>query len=521
MLFLTIVYFFTRIPFLRGTPVFYDSFEYLNLVEKLDLSNFSQVIGSSHQPIHTFYFLTILVFKIIFFFIPTRSVLVFISLFFGYLTIITWYLLVKKFINNNIAIFSALLLLIFPYFFVVNTNILYESELLFFQIVSLYFAFDGSKKVDIKKILIAGILWGISQSIFIGSLLIAPIFFWQFLVSKKRRISYWLIFIFTLIGVVIPIIIDGLFLKSSLFLKYSSHLIDFVSGKGGLFILLLRIIRNIIFQTAAILSVSGGVVLFTSLLIIFLKNRKEFLTCLIWLIPPFFLMQYWHAGLFERLALFIVFPAALVISLVAREKLIRLLILFSIALTTVNFAVRQKNVLLMNRYIGGIKNSLNLKKIAIITSDYNRFIYWQNGLTTFVFNGLDENIPQAEKFIQQNLKKKQRVLIDSSGLRFPYYQFDGDFYHLLSLGKIGQSQAKEVLEKFDFKVFYTDKSNPEIYFFEITGVSTGKSAIQPKMFYSNDYFKINSNKPYSFDPLANLFYLLTSKKDPEYWWYEK
>jgi hypothetical protein len=231
-------------------------------------------------------------------------------------------------------------------------------------------------------------------------------------------------------------------------------------------------------------------------------------------------MQYWHAGFFGRLALFIVFPAALAISLVIEGKIMKLITLILIGLTTINYGLNQRQKSPMYRYISLIKNSEDLKKTAVITSDYNRFLYFENRIPTFVFNGLDENIPKAEKFIQENLNKKRKVFIDSSGLRFPYYQFDGDFYHILSLGKIGQSQAKKILEKFEFQVYKIDKLSPEIYFFEIIASSLQKKSIQPKIFYSDDYFKINLNRAYSFDPLVNLFYFLIRKKDLEYWWYE-
>ena len=519
MFLLTLFYFITRLPFLRNLPVFYDSFEYLGLAEKLTISNFSQLTSSSHQPIHTFYFLTVLVFKTMFFFLPANTVLVLISFVFGYLTITVWYWLVRNYFDKKIAFYSSLLILFFPYFFAANTNILYESELLFFQIVSLYFIFKGLKENKYFFIILAGVFWGISQSIFIGSLLIFPIFFGQLMKIKNKKLASLMTFL--LIGTITTIIIDVLFLKSSVYFKYQSHFFDFVSSSDGFFIFLLRIIRNIGIQTIAILSVSGAMALIISLLILFIKNKKEFLTCLIWLVPTFILMQYWHAGLFSRLALFIIFPASLVISLAMKRKIIKLFVLFSIALTTINYVIKQRQEPPMYRYNSLIKNSIDSSKMAMITSDYNRFLYLKNKTPTFIFNGLNENIIQAEKFILDNLNQQKKVLIDSSGLRFPYFQFDGDFYHILSLGKIGQSQAKKVLERFNFQTYKVDRKNPEIYFLEITGISKTKEEIKLKAFYPRVTYKINRNKSYSYDLFTNIYYFLARKKDPEYWWYEK
>lgn len=519
MLVLTIIYFLTRLPFLRNLPVFYDSFEYLDIAEKLTISNFSQVVNSSHQPIHTFYFLTVLVFKTIFFFLPANTVLVLISFIFGCLTINVWYLLVRNYFNKRIAFYSSLLILFFPYFFAANTNILYESELFFFQIASLYFTFKGFKEDSSFSIVLGGLFWGISQSIFIGSLIILPVFVRQYISIKKRRTSSLVVFL--IVGVITLVVIDLLFLKTSLYFKYRLHLFDFVSGSDGFFVFCLRIIRNIVIQTSAILSVSGAIFLAIALLKIFIKNRQKFIFYSIWLLPVFFLMQYWHAGLFGRLAIFIIFPASLVISLAIERKIIKLFVLLFIALTTINYAIKQRQEPPMYRYNSLIKNSIDLNKTAMITSDYNRFLYFKNKIPTFIFNGLDENIIQAEKFILDNLNQQNKIVVDSSGLRFPYFQFDGDFYHILSLGKIGQSQAKRILNKYNYQLYKVDKLNPEIYFFEISGLSKDKKEPNIEIYYPNVLYKINPNRTYSFDPLVNLFYFLTYKKDPEYWWYEK
>ena len=113
---LSILYFLTRLPFVRSYPAYYDSFEYLKVAEAINFSNFNQIIVSSHQPIHTFYFLTILIFKQIFFFLSSETILVLISLIFGFLTIIFFFLFAKEYLDRKKALFASSLLLLFPIF---------------------------------------------------------------------------------------------------------------------------------------------------------------------------------------------------------------------------------------------------------------------------------------------------------------------------------------------------------------------------------------------------------------------
>lgn len=222
------------------------------------------------------------------------------------------------------------------------------------------------------------------------------------------------------------------------------------------------------------------------------------------------------------LGLFIIFPSALAVSQIVQKPGIKIIVLILIGLNTFYYTSKQRQISPMDRYFSLIKN-INFKKNALITSDYNKFVYLKQGISfLFIFNGLDENINEARKFILKNLNEKKRVFIDSSGLRSPYYQFDGSFYHPLSLGKIGQSQAKEVLKDFDFQLYKSDPINKEIYFFEIKKTNIKKRTIKPRIVYPSydNYYKINSNKSCFLDPFVNLFYFLFRKKDPDFWWYE-
>ena len=104
--------------------------------------------------------------------------------------------------------------------------------------------------------------------------------------------------------------------------------------------------------------------------------------------------------------------------------------------------------------------------VAILTSDANRFLYQKNQLPIFVFSP-GNDLAEAEKFINENLDQGKTVLIDSAGLNYPYFQFDGDFYHLLSRHPKSPPHCQPLLEKFNLEPFKTDSKNKEIYFEKI------------------------------------------------------
>lgn len=515
MFIIGLLYFTTRLPFLRNSPIFYDSFEYLRLAERLTLSNFSEILRSTHQPVHTFYFVTILIFKKFFFFLSPQDILLIISLVFGYLSVLVWYLFVEEVLNEKVALYSSLLVLVFPYFFVANTNILYESELIFFQILSLYFFVK-------KRYIFASAAFAVGQLIFIGNIIVLPVFFLLLFRDRKKKFRSFILFLFC--SLIIYLIVDFLFLKTpEMFLgKYGYHIFNFTSTKEGLILTIARAARNIITQTIAILSVSGTIFLLLAIINgLIMKNRKTMFYAL-WIIPLFFIMQYWPVGLYGRLALFIIFPSSLILVMTfLKRKIVLIIIPFFITLTTFHYALQQKYTPPLYQYYSFVKELKKNNNFVFITSDFNRFLYEKNNIPIFIFNGVDQNIPQAKQFILENLKKGKRVIIDSAGLRFPFYQFDGSFYHILSLGKLGESQAKHVLEKFDFKPLMIDQNNKDLFFLEIAKPSESAKTLRTIIVYPQSLYSINHNQPHLYDPLVNLFYLILKKKDPAYWTYDK
>jgi len=484
----------------------------------MNLGNFRQVISSSHQPIHTFYLFTLFVTKQIFSFLPFPSVTVLLSVFFGFLALIYWYRFVKIF-DKKIAFFSAILVLCFPLFFVANTNIMYESELLFFQIAALYYFFIAINKNSLKRGILSGILWGISQSIFIGSLVTLPIYLLFFFLGKKKKLLFPSLFIIT--AIITTILIDLIVLSDTQLIVNKYLTLAFIPNYDknyGLLIFFLRIMRNFLFSPLMILSASGLSFFLIALFNLWKNNRRKFIIFAIWLTPYLILTQYWAGWLIGRIALSLIFPASLIIASSFQNKFFRIFIVAAILATTGNYMIEQRNKPPLYKSFSLIKKADKRQGIAVLTSDFNRFLYVENGIPIFIYRGFGDTDDEKE-FILKNLKEGRKVLIDSSGLRFPYYQFDSDFFQILSMGKIGLSQGSKILSEFDFKVYAQDQSNKDIYFLEFIKLANNKT-VGAKIFYPKSLYYISQNRPYKYDPFANLFYLILRKKDPEYWWYE-
>jgi len=458
---LSLFYFVSRIPFLRTYPVYYDSFEYIRIVEKLSWNSITTIISSSHQPIHTLYFISNLLFKSLLPHQPVELAMTMNSLLFGYGVTVMWYLFMKKISHKKIALFSTIILLLFPYFYITNTHILYESEMLFFQIASGYIVLIGIEKKKPFYIFLSGLVLGLAHLIFIGTMFILPIYFFALLKAfkKHRKIALLFCALFGIGYFLSGFLGDFLFLQSIplLITKYVKHAGDVVANNQGLIFLLGRIIRNILVQSNAILSGGGFILLIFACIV--LVSKKKYLYLL--LIPYFVLMQYWHAGFFGRLAIGIIFPAAFIITSTFTNTRAQLAKIAVLVVFFIWIPWRQLDPPPIYNYYYLVQNE---KNVVVITSDYNRFLYERFSIPHFVIKG-DTAREEIKKYIDANLKNKT-VLIDSSALRYPYFQYDGSSYNIMSTRTDGTPLIGNLLETYTYKEFKKEAFS-DIFFLRI------------------------------------------------------
>ena len=465
---LIFIYFITRLPFLRLSPVFYDSFEYVRITEKIDFFNLRDVLLSSHQPVHTFYFLLILLFKKLFFFWDSGTIPGSIPFVSGLFTVIIFFKILSEYISRKSAFFAALTLLFFPYFFMVNTNIFYESPLLFLQIFSFYLLTLSFKKKSLSYLIGSGVSLGLSVSVFIGSLIIFPLYLLIVFLNKNGK-PFFKMLIFYATAVFTPLLIDLLIYNSPVFIyeKFKSHAVDVTSASGGLPVFVLRALRNIFVQYSAILSWPGLILGLIAVIFLIKRRQINYKPVIFLFFPAFVLSQYWHAGLYGRLILYIIFPVAYLLTLFYQTKLSRILVLSILMIFCAKFMLQQKLTPPIYRYFDLYsKNAAGHE--AIITSDYNRFLYERINSNLFVINGGGINPEKFRGFINENLEDGADIIIDSAALSYPYFQYDGNSYHILSKNRRGIPFVNKIMEQYETKIWAQDTTSRDIYFLKLT-----------------------------------------------------
>ncbi len=238
-----------------------------------------------------------------------------------------------------------------------------------------------------------------------------------------------------------------------------------IYGTGNLLYDLGRFIRNfgiIVLRNNSTLVVLSAVI---GSILLFKKDKTKLLILILWFLPTVFVTQYWHIGLFGRVALIASFPLALLVSVVPRIFYIlivlQLIIMFiPLALTNRSAPVQQELVKIYSTIPqNSVLISSNLIRPQVVFSGEKYFI-----------NEPGQSLEFIEYKIDLALSQGRNVYIDSQALFNPYYSYDGNHLHVLSLGKIGNSKVKPLFEKYSSSVIRSSK-NPRIFLYKINPVS--------------------------------------------------
>ena len=182
-----LIFLITRFFFLANFPHFYDSPEYLRLsLEK----NFFSALTKSHESLHPLYLLFIQLSQKFFRFIHLTNLVTpvsFVSAFFGTLTFIAFYFLVKRIFNKKTAFLSLIPLTFFPHLWLIQTNIMHESLDHFLLMTSfLFFDIFLTNKKFVNFLI--SFLFLISAFFnFSGNLIWTPVFFGLYIFRKYRK----------------------------------------------------------------------------------------------------------------------------------------------------------------------------------------------------------------------------------------------------------------------------------------------------------------------------------------------
>lgn len=443
---LILYYLVTRSLFLQVRPVYYDSFEYVRLIESMSKLGIVEAIRNSHQPVHTLYLWIAGGVNQLIGLSPQLSLST-LSLVAGLGVVIFWVLLVKELTNSwKVGYCAGLVLCMVPGFFVTNTNILYESLLLMAQVMSLWSLIKYLKTCKLAWLILGAVLLGISQLVFIGSLfLLIPIatIFW----IMKDKMSWGRLVLFGVVFVMIAGTVDVYVLGAGgIIEKYLSHTGDLVSGSGGGLILLGRVVRNIGYIIWQLL----GPVMTLLVIIILIFDRAKLARLRLMLIglalPAFLMMQYWHAGYYGRLGMLVILPASLMVGIALSKRLFWIIYLgMAMTFQLIMLGIKQQST----PYVLSLKQWVEERVVIesdwkFVTSDNTRMAFENSGIEPFVIRDPEREIQDLSEYIKSS--PEQRVYIDRSALSYPYWQPDGWEDHLLSKKK-GVMMIREWVER--------------------------------------------------------------------------
>lgn len=432
------VFFVSRFFFLANYPHFYDSPEYFR--ESLS-NNFFISLSQSHESIHPLYLFLSQLFQRI---IPGQNIweLSLIAAIFGLVSVIAFYLLVKRNFDEKVALFSLIPLIFLPHLWLIQTNVLHESlDIGFFLLSLLFFDFFLERK-KIYWWVLTVIFLSLAIFDFVGILLWLPVFI-GLNILKSKKIN-WASLSWSMAVIVLSFVLamGGLYPISHL------KILLFDYGGGGIFsnwriLDILRMLRNdiyILFYGYSIIAILALTVL--NIFLIKKRNWPVLIFFLSFFLPFLLTGKFWYGGLFGRYSVLIAYPLALLLGIMPWRKIywFLMVILFLSFLPT--FMVYKKTPIPIIQ--AGLIEKINLKEDDILVlSDYQRP---QLTYANVIYLGGDaEQQKMIEEKIVEKLVEDGRVFISQQAINFPYWQYDGQQIHIISKGDKNKAQLKEFL----------------------------------------------------------------------------
>lgn len=506
--------FASRVLFLSPLPIYFDSPEYVRLIED------SSLIGAltlGHEPIHPGYILPAWILTRLF---PLGAVYMaeLISSLFGALALFVFYEIVKLLFNKSVALKSLIIASLLPTFFLASTNVLTDTTYIFFYLLSFYCLLRSRNSFN--RWFLLGILF-LGYSIFTHTQVILwlPLFLTPIVFEKKSKLQVFKrVVLFLSLGTAIGIssLVILLILTGSTpiqgFKLLFIHGAD-IYGTGNVFYDLARFIRN--FGVILLRNNSTLVILAAALgsTLLYRKDKKKLFILFLWFLPTILVTQYWHIGLFGRVALIASFPLAVLASFAPR--IVYILVVIQLIFMFIPLAITNRSAPIQQELVN-IYSTISPSSV-LISSNLIRPQVTFSGEKYFV-NEPGQSLEFIGSKIDLALKNNKNVYIDSQALYNPYYSYDGNHLHVLSLGKTGNSNIKPIFEKYSVEI--VEKSqNSRIFLYKINPIS--KLKINP-VTYTYEYGKGHGSRLHTeridyLDMGTWVWALLTNKKEPILW----
>jgi len=470
--------------------LFYDQIEYLRIVTT---NGFWQVFSLGHFPIHPF-------FLSIFWIVTKITIPNYTAYIFGVASGILMYKIGKLIFKDKYSWMIATLFLLFPGIWLINTNLMIQSVLLTFYLLAIYaFLKNKSLLFIISTFLMVGI--HVDGVYWIPTIFLIPILF-----KKELKFSFKMFVRFTKMAF-LSIAASLLFYAAMYFFVIknfggSTEQIFAYSSFG-----FLRIIRNI----WVCFIYNFGSVTPLVLLYLLIKNVRSKIEWICWIIFALLISiggAYWEGDLMMRRIVFAGVITSFALYKYLGKKIIYL-ILFLIPITGFVASTYYKNLPVMPLTDMQARIDLLPKDQVLISSHYYfQFIRYEGTILWFESGDMDR--------VQGLLEEGKRVFMTKESITAPYLLVIGSNYHITSLNKVGNSEARSLFEKYkvelvgdSFELKLPDSEN------------VSDEAGIPVVFYGNNFSQRLSKMRLNYGDLGIwVWSFITDHKDALGWTYK-
>lgn len=449
-----------------GPALFYDIPEYLKIVSS---HGFFQSLVLGHFPIHPIFM------AILWTLIKIMPVNV-IAVLFGIASI---------YILSRISKKAALIYALFPLIWIINTNLMIESVLLFFYVLSIYFLLRQRKIWFLITIfLMVGI--HLEAIIWIPTIFLIPIIL-------KKKIKNAEFIKLSVLGIASSIlfylILTGVSGRG--FSGSTEQAITYFSSG------ILRMLRNIW------LTISTGFGSLTTFVLIFFvlryTSKKEKIAWLIFGLIFCLMAANWQGDLMARRVAF----AGVAVSLALTKYIKKGWWIFVLYLTPIIIA----NIFLYAQGSPFSQARIPQDQVLIETHYLKPFTKY-DGVILWIGES-DLNV------IDNYLSSGKRVFLSGNSITAPYRLLVGGNYHVTSLGRVGDSESR-----FLFKKYQISKIENAYELMKYSG-QTSTSAGEPVIFYGNDFWSRLSRRRIDYGDLGVwVWAIITNHRDPIGWTYK-
>ena len=466
--------------------LFYDQVEYLKIISE---NGFWQVLGMGHFPIHPFF--------LSFFWLTSRIILPnYTAFILGAISAFLVYKISQKvFKGQKYFWLPALIFLLFPGVWLVNTNLMIQSMLLTIYLFSIYFFLE---KKSIAFLISVFLMMGIHVDAvyWIPTIFLLPVIFKKEIEIRKKDFRKFAKMAF--LGVALSVLFYAyiyLFIRKD-FGGSTEQLLTY-SSFG-----ILRIVRNI---WVGFINSFGSITpaLLAFLLFKNLRSKHEWLAWIIFAICISVGGAYWEGDLMMRRIVFAGFILSFAIYKYLDKKAIYFL-LFLLPITGLNAALYYKN--LSDMPLSAMQKRIDIlpkNQVLLSSHYYYPFIKYEGDILWFESGDTDK--------IESYLKDGKRVFMTKESVTAPYLLVVGNNYHITSLNKVGNSESRVLFEKY--------KIDPVGSSFEIKPPPGGKvseDAGQPVVFYGKSFWERLSRMRVNYGDLGIwLWSMATGHKDAE------